>query len=306
MERYKTNKVLMVRPVAFGFNEETAVNNHYQKKGNLSSYEIQEKALFEFDEMVSKLKNIGIDVKILQDTKTPHTPDSIFPNNWFSTHSDNTVILYPMFAKNRRLERREDLYDIFENINEIKTLDYSQLENEGVFLEGTGSLVLDRKNKKAYCSLSERADERLLNIFCDDMGYKKIDFRSYQTVDTKRKLIYHTNVMMSIAENYAILCAYAIDNKEERQKVIDELKANKKEIIYISEEQVENFLGNAIELKNKDGVSILVMSSTAYNILTEKQKNIIEKYSVILPVDVKTIEKYGGGSARCMIAELFI
>lgn len=306
MERYKTNKVLMVRPVAFGFNEETAVNNHYQKKGNLSSYEIQEKALFEFDEMVSKLKNIGIDVKILQDTKTPHTPDSIFPNNWFSTHSDNTVILYPMFAKNRRLERREDLYDIFENINEIKTLDYSQLENEGVFLEGTGSLVLDRKNKKAYCSLSKRADERLLNIFCDDMGYKKIDFRSYQTVDTKRKLIYHTNVMMSIAENYAILCADAIDNKEERQKVIDELKANKKEIVYISEEQVENFLGNAIELKNKDGVSILVMSSTAYNILTEKQKNIIEKYSVILPVDVKTIEKYGGGSARCMIAELFI
>lgn len=306
MERYKTNKVLMVRPVAFGFNEETAVNNHYQKKGNLSSYEIQEKALFEFDEMVSKLKNIGIDVKILQDTKTPHTPDSIFPNNWFSTHSDNTVILYPMFAKNRRLERREDLYDIFENINEIKTLDYSQLENEGVFLEGTGSLVLDRKNKKAYCSLSERADERLLNVFCDDMGYKKIDFRSYQTVDTKRKLIYHTNVMMSIAENYAILCADAIDNKEERQKVIDELKASKKEIVYISEEQVENFLGNAIELKNKDGVSILVMSSTAYNILTEKQKNIIEKYSVILPVDVKTIEKYGGGSARCMIAELFI
>lgn len=306
MERYKTNKVLMVRPVAFGFNEETAVNNHYQKKGNLSSYEIQEKALFEFDEMVSKLKNIGIDVKILQDTKTPHTPDSIFPNNWFSTHSDNTVILYPMFAKNRRLERREDLYDIFENINEIKTLDYSQLENEGVFLEGTGSLVLDRKNKKAYCSLSERADERLLNVFCDDMGYKKIDFRSYQTVDTKRKLIYHTNVMMSIAENYAILCADAIDNKEERQKVIDELKASKKEIVYISEEQVENFLGNAIELKNKDGVSILVMSSTAYNILTEKQKNIIEKYSVILPADVKTIEKYGGGSARCMIAELFI
>ncbi|MDY4011223.1 MAG: arginine deiminase-related protein [Fusobacterium gastrosuis] len=306
MERYKTNKVLMVRPVAFGFNEETAVNNHYQKKGNLSNYEIQEKALFEFDEMVSKLKNIGIDVKILQDTKTPHTPDSIFPNNWFSTHSDNTVILYPMFAKNRRLERREDLYDIFENINEIKTLDYSQLENEDVFLEGTGSLVLDRKNKKAYCSLSERADERLLNVFCDDMGYKKIDFRSYQTVDTKRKLIYHTNVMMSIAENYAILCADAIDNKEERQKVIDELKANKKEIVYISEEQVENFLGNAIELKNKDGVSILIMSSTAYNILTEKQKNIIEKYSVILPVDVKTIEKYGGGSARCMIAELFI
>lgn len=306
VEKFKTNKILMVRPAAFGFNEETAVNNHYQKKGNLKNNEIQEKALFEFDEMVSKLKNMGIDVKILQDTKIPHTPDSIFPNNWFSTHSDNTVVLYPMFAKNRRLERREDLYDFFENINEIKTLDYSQLENENVFLEGTGSLVLDRKNKKAYCSLSERADERLLDIFCDDMGYKKIDFHSYQTVDTKRKLIYHTNVMMSIAENYAILCADAIDNKEEREKVIDELKSNKKEIIYISEEQVEKFLGNALELRNKDGVSILVMSAMAYSSLTEKQKNSIEKYSLILPVDVRTIEKYGGGSARCMIAELFI
>lgn len=306
VEKFKTNKILMVRPAAFGFNEETAVNNHYQKKGNLKNNEIQEKALFEFDEMVGKLKNMGIDVKILQDTKIPHTPDSIFPNNWFSTHSDNTVVLYPMFAKNRRLERREDLYDFFENINEIKTLDYSQLENENVFLEGTGSLVLDRKNKKAYCSLSERADERLLDIFCDDMGYKKIDFHSYQTVDTKRKLIYHTNVMMSIAENYAILCADAIDNKEEREKVIDELKSNKKEIIYISEEQVEKFLGNALELRNKDGVSILVMSAMAYSSLTEKQKNSIEKYSLILPVDVRTIEKYGGGSARCMIAELFI
>lgn len=306
MEKFVTNKILMVRPICFGFNEETAVNNHYQKKDSASNNEIQTKALAEFDEMVIKLKNIGIDVKILQDTKKPYTPDSIFPNNWFSTHGINTIILYPMFAQNRRLERRDDLYDFFDNKSELQIIDYSNLENEDIFLEGTGSLVLDRKNKKAYCSLSVRADERLLDIFCKDMGYKKIAFSSYQTVGTERKLIYHTNVMMGIAENYAIICADAIDDAKEKEKVINELKKDKKELIFISEEQVEKFLGNVIELKNKDEVSILVMSSTAYKSLTLEQKNIIEKYSVILPVDVSTIEKNGGGSARCMIAELYI
>lgn len=306
MEKFKTDKILMVRPISFGYNEETAINNYYQKISDKSSSEIQKQALIEFDNMVQKLENLGINVKILQDTKIPYTPDSIFPNNWFSTHSANTVILYPMFAKNRRLERREDIYDFFENTNELKILDYSNLENEGVFLEGTGSLVLDRKNKKAYCSLSERADEKLLDIFCEDMSYKKIAFHSYQTVNSERKAIYHTNVMMAIAENYAIICADSIDNNNEREIVLKELKNDKKEIILISEKQVENFLGNAIELKNKDGVSVLVMSAKAFKALTLEQRNIIEKYSVILPVDVSTIEEHGGGSARCMIAELYI
>lgn len=306
MEKFKTDKILMVRPVCFGYNEETAINNYYQKNSDKSASEIQKQALIEFDNMVQKLENLGINVKVLQDTKIPYTPDSIFPNNWFSTHSDNTVILYPMFAKNRRLERREEIYDFFENTNELKVLDYSNLENENFFLEGTGSLVLDRKNKKAYCSLSERADEKLLDIFCEDMNFKKIAFHSYQIVNSERKAIYHTNVMMAIAENYAIICADAIDDIKERDLVLKELKNDKKEIVLISERQVENFLGNAIELKNKDNVSVLVMSAKAFNALLLEQKNIIEKYSVILPVDVSTIEEHGGGSARCMIAELYI
>ena len=295
MKKNLTNKILMVRPAMFAFNEETAVNNHYQKRDNKPIQEIQNEALLEFNQMVEKLKKVGIDVNVMQDTKEPHTPDSIFPNNWFSTHYNNTVVLYPMFAENRRLERTDNLYNFFDTQDNLNIVDYSSLEKENIFLEGTGSLVLDRKNKKAYCSLSQRADEKLLDIFCADSGFKKIAFHSCQTVNGERKPIYHTNVMMAMGENYAILCADAIDNINEREEVIAELKADKKEIIYITENQVEHFLGNAC-----------VMSATAYSVLTDEQKNIIEKYDVIVPVDVKTIEKYGGGSARCMIAELFI
>lgn len=212
MKKNITNKILMVRPVSFAFNEQTAVNNHYQKKDNKPIQEIQNSALTEFDNMVEKLKKMGIDVKVMQDTKEPHTPDSIFPNNWFSTHYSNTVVLYPMFAENRRLERTDNLYDFFDETDDLNVVDYSSLENENIFLEGTGSLVLDRKNKKAYCSLSERADEKLLDIFCKDAGYKKIAFHSCQTVDEERKPIYHTNVMMAMGENYAILCADSIVN----------------------------------------------------------------------------------------------
>jgi len=291
MKKNITNKILMVRPALFAFNEETAVNNYYQKRDNKTVQEIQNSALIEFDKMVEKLKNIGIDVKVIQDTKEPHTPDSIFPNNWFSTHYSNTVVLYPMFAENRRLERTDRIYEFFDNVDNLNVVDYSSLEKENIFLEGTGALVLDRKNKKAYCSLSQRANEKLLDIFCEDAGYKKIAFHSYQTINEERKAIYHTNVMMAMGENYAILCADSIDNLEERAA---------------GEQQVENFLGNTIELVNNEGVNVCVMSATAYSALTEEQKNIIEKYDVILPVDVHTIEKYGGGSARCMIAELFI
>lgn len=311
MNKHITNKILMVKPVNFGFNEETAINNYYQKKDGKSPFQIQNDALFEFENMVKTLKENEIDVKVVEDTKKPYTPDSIFPNNWFSTHEeDNTVILYPMFAKNRRLERREDIYEFAENPNNINILDYSPLEEENIFLEGTGSLVLDRKNKKAYCSISKRADENLLDIFCNDIGYKKVAFHSYQTIETnhqeERKLIYHTNVMMAIAEKFVIICLDSIDNIREKEDVIKELKASNKEIILISEKQVEKFLGNAIELKNKEEESLLAMSLTAYKALEEEQKRTIEKYSKIIPVDVSTIEKYGGGSARCMIAELFI
>lgn len=293
MEKFKTNKILMVRPICFGFNEETAVNNYYQQNDGAESNEIQKKALIEFDNMVIKLKNNGIDVRVLQDTKDPYTPDSIFPNNWFSTHK-NFVVLYPMFAKNRRLERREDIFDEMSDKEIIKKINYTNKEEKEIFLEGTGSLVLDRENKKAYCSLSPRADESLLDVFCKDLSYKKIAFSSYQTVEGERKLIYHTNVMMAMGEKYAILCADCIDDIKEKERVISELRENKKEIIFITEEQVKNFLGNAIELENDKKESLLIMSSTAYRALTFEQKSIIEKYSRIIPVDVSTIEKYGG------------
>lgn len=304
MKSYITGKVLMIRPVHFAYNEETAVNNYYQKKDLKSPKEIQEEALKEFDTMVEVLRKNKVEVKVLEDRLQPYTPDSIFPNNWFSSHENGTVVLYPMFAENRRLERREEIYELLDE-NQVNILDYSKLEEEEVYLEGTGSLVLDRKNRKVYCSLSQRADERLLDIFCQDLAYEKIAFHSYQTVQGKRKEIYHTNVMMSVGEKFALLCAESIDKREERERVIASLEEDGKEIIFITEEQVEHFLGNALEIRNAEGVHLCVMSLSAYQILTEEQKQILEKYVVIVPVRVSTIEKYGGGSARCMLAELY-
>lgn len=304
MKSHITGKVLMIRPVHFAYNEETAVNNYYQKKDLKSPKEIQEEALKEFDTMVEVLRKNKVEVKVLEDRLQPYTPDSIFPNNWFSSHENGTVVLYPMFAENRRLERREEIYEFLDE-NQVNILDYSKLEEEGIYLEGTGSLVLDRKNRKVYCSLSQRADERLLDIFCQDLAYEKIAFHSYQTVQGKRKEIYHTNVMMSVGEKFALLCAEAIDKREERERVIASLEEDGKEIIFITEEQVEHFLGNALEIRNAEGVHLCVMSLSAYQILTEEQKQILEKYVVIVPVRVSTIEKYGGGSARCMLAELY-
>lgn len=299
-----TNKVLMVKPIQFGYNDETAVNNYYQKQDGNSAAEIQKKALAEFEAMVRSLEGEGIEVKVLEDTKDPYTPDSIFPNNWFSTHGD-TLILYPMFAENRRLERREEVQQFFEEKNILNIIDYSPAEEEHLFLEGTGSLVLDRKGKKAYCSLSERADEKLLDIFCQDMQYQKVAFHSYQSVDGKRMPIYHTNVMMAMGEKFAILCADCIDDPMEREKVVRSLEESKKEIVFITEEQVEQFLGNAIELINDRGEHLCVLSKTAERALSPKQRAQIEQYAKLVAVDVSTIEKYGGGSARCMIAELF-
>ncbi len=304
MKSYITGKVLMIRPVHFAYNEETAVNNYYQKKDLKSPKEIQEEALKEFDTMVEVLRKNKVEVKVLEDRLQPYTPDSIFPNNWFSSHENGTVVLYPMFAENRRLERREEIYELLDE-NQVNILDYSKLEEEGIYLEGTGSLVLDRKNRKVYCSLSQRADERLLDIFCQDLAYEKIAFHSYQTVQGKRKEIYHTNVMMSVGEKFALLCVEAIDKREERERVIASLEEDGKEIIFITEEQVEHFLGNVLEIRNAEGVHLCVMSLSAYQILTEEQKQILEKYVVIVPVRVSTIEKYGGGSARCMLAELY-
>jgi hypothetical protein len=304
-----TNNILMIRPVSFRMNEETAVNNYYQKElQSLSSAEIQKKALKEFDDLVQKLKAIGVNLIVVDDTESPDTPDSIFPNNWISFHQDGNVALYPMFAENRRMERREDILDIIEeNGFKIKSIvDYSSAELENIFLEGTGSLLLDRVNRKAYCALSPRADEDLLMEFCEDFEYTPVLFHAYQTVEDRRELIYHTNVMMALTENYAIICLDAIDNKKERKQIIKNLLADGREIIKITEEQVNNFAGNMLQVIGKDNIRYTVMSEAAFKSLSEDQVAKIEKNSTILYSNIETIETCGGGSARCMMAEVFL
>ncbi|MGV6846253.1 MAG: arginine deiminase-related protein, partial [Lutibacter sp.] len=226
-----TNTLLMIKPVAFRMNEQTAVNNYYQKVlDNIQPDEVQKKALNEFNTFVDKLKNIGVTVIVVEDTLEPSTPDSIFPNNWVSFHENGTVGLYPMFAENRRLERRDDIFDILENkgyeINNF--VDYTSAEADNLFLEGTGSIVLDRVNRKAYCALSPRADEELLIEFCEDFEYTPVIFKAYQTVNKERLAIYHTNVLMCVAPNFAVVCLSSIDDKKERKNLISHLKSDGK------------------------------------------------------------------------------
>ena len=303
-----TNNILMIRPVSFRMNEETAVNNYYQKTiDNLSATEIQNRALKEFDDLVKKLRDVGVNVIVVDDTEEPDTPDSIFPNNWISFHQNNTVALYPMFAKNRRIERREDILELIEEqgfrIENI--IDYTSAEDENIFLEGTGSLLLDRVNRKAYCALSPRANEDLVMEFCEDFEYTLVLFHAYQTVNKKRELIYHTNVMMALTENYAIICLDAIDDKKERKQLIKHLLQDGKEIIKITEEQVNNFAGNMLQVLGKDDNRLVIMSEAAYKSLDLNQIAKIEKHSTILYSKLVTIEACGGGSARCMMAEVY-
>tara|TARA_R110002049_G_scaffold3795_5_gene27626 strand:- start:102854 stop:103789 length:936 start_codon:yes stop_codon:yes gene_type:complete len=304
-----TNTILMVRPLHFRMNEQTAVNNHYQKvMHNLMPETVTKKAQKEFDTFVETLKNVGINVIVVQDTDEFDTPDAIFPNNWVSFHSNGNVGLYPMFAENRRLERREAVLVALEEkgfvINDI--IDYTDAETEGVFLEGTGGIVLDRDNGKAYCALSPRADEDLFIEFCEDFDYFPIVFNAYQTVHGKRKAIYHTNVMLCIADTFAVVCLDSIDNKQERKNVVNHLKETGKEIIGITENQLNYFAGNMLQVKGTNDISYLVMSQAAYDALTETQISTLKKHSNILTSNLEAIEACGGGSARCMMAEVFL
>jgi hypothetical protein len=304
-----TNSILMIRPVAFRMNEQTAVNNYYQKVlDNLLPATVNAIAQEEFDGFVKKLKSVGINVIVVEDRMQPDTPDSIFPNNWISFHENGDVVLYPMFAENRRPERREDILDILEDngfvINEI--MDYTSAEEDGFYLEGTGSLVLDRENGKAYCALSPRADEELFIEFCEDFEFSPIVFEAFQTIEGERKLIYHTNVMMCIGDTFAVICADCIDDKKERKMVLDSLRGDDKEIILITEAQVNNFAGNMLEVLGADDRRYLVMSNSAYQSLTKKQIAQIEEHVTILSSSLDTIEACGGGSARCMMAEIFL
>ncbi len=304
-----TNTILMVRPVSFRMNEQTAVNNYYQQVlDNLTPESVQFKALQEFDNFVEKLRAVGVQVIVIEDTKDIDTPDSIFPNNWVSFHESGDVALYPMFAENRRLERREDVLETLEELGFVieNVIDYTSAEEEKLFLEGTGSLLLDRENSKAYCALSPRADEDLLIEFCEDFEYTPISFVSYQTVNDKRLPIYHTNVMMCLAEKFAVICLDSIDDKKEKKNVIKHLKEDKKEIIVISEDQVNCFAGNMLQVLGENDERYTVMSNSAFESLTKQQINQIEKHSKILSSSLDTIEACGGGSARCMMAEVFL
>lgn len=303
-----TNTILMIRPVNFRMNEQTAVNNYFMEKMDLKDKSINEKAQEEFDAFVTVLRSRGVNVIVVEDTKEPDTPDSIFPNNWVSFHASGTVAVYPMFAENRRKERRDDIFDILEQhgfkINEI--IDYTAAEKEGVFLEGTGSILKDRVNQKAYCALSERAHEELFIEYCEDFDCFPVIFNANQTVDGKRLQIYHTNVMMAMAENFAVICLDSIDDKNERKNVVEHLKNNNKEIIEITEEQMHHFAGNMLQVIGANDQRLMVMSSQAYRSLSTAQIKNIEKYCEIVHSSLDTIETCGGGSARCMMAEVFL
>ncbi len=298
----------MIRPVAYRMNEQTAVNNYFQKELELSNIAINERAQQEFDAFVEKLRAIGVQVIVENDKIEMDTPDSIFPNNWVSFHENGDVALYPMFAENRRRERREDVLTRLEEEGFVieQLIDYSTAEAEGYFLEGTGSLLLDRVNRKAYCSLSPRADEDLVIEFCEDFEYTPVLFSSKQTVNGKRLPIYHTNVLMVLGEDIAIICLNSIDSKSEKKMLIQNLKEDGKEIVKISESQMQQFAGNMLQVKGADEKKYMVMSTAAFRSLTQNQIAIIEKHSPIVHSNLSTIETCGGGSARCMMAEVFL
>jgi len=298
---YSSNHLLMIKPVNFGYNAQTAVNNTFQFN---TGDNIQQKALYEFNALVDVLRNNNVDVTVIEDTVEPSTPDSIFPNNWISFHSNGQVFLYPMFALNRRQERKPSILEKIKNqftVTEI--IDLSFYENENVFLEGTGSMVFDRENKIAYACLSPRTNEKLLDELCNMIGYRPV---SFSATDVQAVQIYHTNVMMCIADKFAVVCLQAINNETEKRELIDTLKETNKAIVEITIEQLNHFAGNMLQVKNSKDELLLIMSTQAYNSLTNEQVQTLEKYNRIIHTSLDTIETAGGGSARCMMAEIFL
>jgi len=297
-----TSHLLMIRPVRFEYNAQTAVNNSFQiaSKDDL----IAERAMQEFDAFVAVLQKNGMDVTVVQDTLTPHTPDSVFPNNWISFHDDGTICLYPMFAENRRTERKKHVLEIIDNKFSVAlTNDFSHYESKDIFLEGTGSMVLDRDNKIAYACLSPRTDQRLVEEFCNQFNYTPVSFIA---VDQQEQPIYHTNVMMCVADQYVVICLDSISYKTEKDLVITSIQKSGKIIINISFDQMNHFAGNMLQVKNKENKKFLVMSTQAFESLTAQQLQQLRSFNEILHADISTIESNGGGSARCMLAEIFL
>jgi hypothetical protein len=306
MRSQTTSNILMIRPVNFGFNQETAESNAFQNAefGKQNKDQSQQIALREFDEMVGQLQKFGVNVIVIDDTTEPYTPDSIFPNNWVSFHGNGSVIIYPMQAENRRLERREDVIEqLSETFYINRRIDLSGFESENKFLEGTGSMVLDRKFKIAYACLSPRTHEDVLKEFSVQMNYEIVSFNA---VDGAGKQIYHTNVVMCIGDMFAVICLEAIPDLDERLMVRNSLEQSGKRVVEISLEQMNQFAGNMLEVKSQKGQKMLVMSSSAYHSLNKKQVTILNEYCTIYHFDLSMIEGNGGGSARCMMAEIHL
>ena len=296
-----TSKLLMLRPARFAFNEETAQNNYFQQPSGSES--VAEKALEEFDTFVRLLRANDVDVTVVQDSPEPWTPDSIFPNNWFSSHLTGELVLYPMFAPNRRQERKREVLELLRRkMNHRKVVDLTPWEEEGEFLEGTGSMIFDRDRGVAYCCRSPRTSEKVLAEFCSRMNY---DALLFDAVDAQGNAIYHTNVMMEVGTQVAVICLEAIRDEGEQRKVVSRLTAAGKIIVEITLDQMNHFAGNMLEIKSRGGEPLMVMSSSARKALTPDQERTIATFTRILSSDLGTIEANGGGSARCMVAEIF-
>jgi len=297
-----TSHILMIRPVNFSFNAETAVNNAFQSAA--SDHHTQEKALAEFEDFVQTLRDNEVDVTVIDDTPEPYTPDSIFPNNWVSFHEEGIVCLYPMYAQNRRLERKPGvLQQLTKKFKVDATVDLSGYEKDALFLEGTGSMVLDREQRIAYACLSPRTDRQVLEDFCIKMDYQPEVFLA---VDGSNNPIYHTNVMMCVADRYVVICLDSIPESFQREHVEATILGTGKEIIPISLDQMNHFAGNMLQVHNAHGEKLLVMSSQAFASLTAEQVEKLRSYNRIVHSSLMTIETNGGGSARCMMAEVHL
>ncbi len=303
-EMHSTNNILLIKPANFGFNSETAESNTFQNQTIENSSEINQKATQEFNGLVKKLLEKGIEVTVVCDTENPIKPDAIFPNNWGSFHSDGTVVIYPMLAANRRQEKRKEITQAIGEKFEIKeVIDLSNNEESDLFLEGTGSIVFDHSNKIAYACISPRTNRELFEQTSETLGYDSV---SFQALDQSGNEIYHTNVMMNIGSVYAVICVESIADRIERQRVIESLENSGKEIIEISFDQMNSFCGNMLELEIPSGKNILAMSQNAFSSFTQTQEDALERYCELLPLQIDTIEKIGGGSVRCMISEIFL
>jgi hypothetical protein len=298
-----TNSVLMIRPGRFYPNPETAADNAFQRNADGDSDALTPLARKEFDAAVQTLRAAGVNVHVFEDTTEPEKPDAVFPNNWISTHHDGRVALFPMYSALRRRERRQDIVVELRNHYRVTdVIDYSPFEDDDYCLEGTGSLVFDHPNKIAYVSLSNRSNPKVIQRFAEDFSYEPVTFTS---IDSNGQPIYHTNVMMSIGTAFAMVGLEMIRNKVERQQLCARLEKTGKEIVELSADQITNFAGNAIELHNKSGEKLLVLSSRADNALTEDQRKRLRRHARLIPLELPTIE-LGGGSARCMIATIHL